>query len=52
MLCSWQKIAFYVPCSICHLGLFQREGISISSHLQVIVTVEQFAKPILCPLLV
>lgn len=44
MLCSWRKIAFHVPRSICHLGLFQGEGVSISSHLQVIVTVEQFAE--------
>lgn len=44
MLCWWLKIAFHVSRSICHLGLFQGGGISISSHLQVIVTVEQFAE--------
>lgn len=32
MLCWWQKIAFHTRWSICHLGLFQSEGISISSH--------------------
>lgn len=43
MLCWWWRIALDVARSICHLGLFQVEGISISSHLQVIVTVQQFA---------
>lgn len=44
MLSQRQKIAFHVPRSICHLGLFRCDKISISSHLQVIVTVEQFAE--------
>lgn len=43
MFCWWQKIAFHNT-SICQLGLFQHEVISISSHLQVIFTVEQFAE--------
>lgn len=50
MLSQRQKIAFHVPRSICHLGLFQFEGISISSHLQVIVTVEQLNTECVCVL--